>query len=97
MLGVEFDKSLTGFAGEVSRECEANGLLALTAGVHEACRLIPPLIVNDEDLDEGLAIFADAVKTVADRHGVSGEAKPHTTGRPAVLRGLTGGSSFDGA
>ena len=58
----------------------------------------PPLIVNDEDLDEGLAIFADAVKTVADRHGVSnGEAKPHTTGRPAVLRGLTGGSSFDGA
>ena len=54
-------KSLTGFAGQVSKECEANGLLALTAGVHEACRLIPPLIVNDEDLDEGLAIFADAV------------------------------------
>ena len=91
-------KSLTGFAGEVSKECEANGLLALTAGVHEACRLIPPLIVNDEDLDEGLSVFADAVKTVAERHGVSnGEAKPHTTGRPAVLRGLTGGSSFDGA
>ena len=44
------------------------------------------------------SIFADAVKTIADRHGVSnGEAKPHTTGRPAVLRGLTGGSSFDGA
>ena len=71
----------------------------MTAGVHEACRLIPPLIVNDEDLDEGLAIFADAVKTVADRHGVSnGDPKPpHTTGRPAVLRGLTTGSSFDGA
>ena len=49
-------------------------------------------------MDEGLSIFADAVRTVADRHGVSnGEAKPHTTGRPAVLRGLTGGSSFDGA
>ena len=32
MLGVEFDKSLSGFAGEVSKECEANGLLALTAG-----------------------------------------------------------------
>ena len=98
MLGVEFDRSLTGFAGEVSRECEANGLLALTAGVHEACRLIPPLIVNDEDLDEGLSIFADAVRTIADRHGVSnGAPKPHTTGRPAVLRGLTTGSSFDGA
>ena len=52
-----------------------------------------------QDLDEGLSIFADAVKTVADRHGVisNGEAKPHTTGRPAVLRGLTTGSSFDGA
>jgi len=98
MLGVEFDRSLKGFAGEVSKECEANGLLALTAGVHEACRLIPPLIVNDEDLDEGLAIFADAVKTVADRHGVSnGEPKPHTTGRRAVLRGRGGGWSFDGA
>ena len=50
-------------------------------------------------MDEGLSVFADAVKTVADRHGVagSGEPKPHTTGRPAVLRGLTGGSSFDGA
>ena len=35
MLGVEFDRSLTGFAGQVSRECEENGLLALTAGVHE--------------------------------------------------------------
>ena len=98
MLGVEFDRSLTGFAGEVSKECEAQGLLALTAGVHEACRLIPPLIISEEDLDEGLAIFVDAVKTVADRHGVSnGESKPHTTGRPAVLRGLTTGSSFDGA
>ena len=100
MLGVEFDKSLSGFAGQVSKECEAQGLLALTAGVHEACRLIPPLIVNDEDLDEGLAIFADAVKTIADQHGVAGSGEqqtPHTTGRPAVLRGLTGGSSFDGA
>ena len=100
MLGVEFDRSLKGFAGEVSKECEAQGLLALTAGVHEACRLIPPLIVNDEDLDEGLAIFADAVKTIADQHGVASAAdgpRPHTTGRPAVLRGLTTGSSFDGA
>ena len=99
MLGVEFDRSLKGFAGEVSKECEAQGLLALTAGVHEACRLIPPLVVSEEDLDEGLAIFADAVKTVADRHGVSNGEKqtPHTTGRPAVLRGLTTGSSFDGA
>ena len=62
--------------------------------------MIPPLIVNDEDLDEGLVIFADAVKTIADRHGVASTAdgpRPHTTGRPAVLRGLTGGSSFDGA
>ena len=55
------------------------------------------MIVSEADLDEGLSIFADAVKTIADRHGVSGEPKPHTTGRPAVLRGLTGGSSFDGA
>ena len=57
------------------------------------------MIVNDEDLDEGLDIFSDAVKTVADRHGVAGggDPKPHTTGRPAVLRGLTTGSSFDGA
>ena len=99
IMGVEFDKTLAGFAGQVSKECEENGLLAMTAGVHEACRLIPPLIVSEADLDEGLSVFADAVKTVAERHGVasSGEPKPHTTGRPAVLRGLTGGSSFDGA
>ena len=91
MLDVEFDTSLTGFAGDVSKECEARGLLALTAGVHEACRLIPPLIVNEADLDEGLGIIADAVRAVADKHGVaSADAYP-------VLRGRAGGSSFAGA
>ena len=63
------------------------------ARVTAAAKLFP-----GKDLDEGLSVFADAVKTIADRHSVgSGEPKPHTTGRPAVLRGLTGGSSFDGA
>jgi len=69
----------------------ARRLLALTAGVHETCRLIPPLIVNKTDLDEGLAIFADAVRVVAAKPGVgSADAYP-------VLRGRTGGSSFAGA
>ena len=41
------------------------GLLVETAGPEdEVVKLLPPLTVTDTELDQGLAILADAVQTV---------------------------------
>ena len=70
MLGIEFDPSLAGFAGDVTKACGDRGMLALTAGVHETVRLIPPLTIDEGDLAEGLSIFAESVEAVAAARGV---------------------------
>jgi diaminobutyrate-2-oxoglutarate transaminase len=56
--------------GELARKvCTAafeRGLLVETAGPNgEVAKLMPPLTISDEDLDEGLARFADAVGAIA--------------------------------
>ncbi|GGM49277.1 aspartate aminotransferase family protein [Longimycelium tulufanense] len=44
--------------------CE-RGLLLLTCGAHgQVVRMIPPLVVNVDQIDEALALWADAVATV---------------------------------
>jgi len=66
MLGIEFiaddgapDAQLV---NQVTAECEARGLLVLTCGSYgQVVRLIPPLIVTREQIDDGLTRFADAV------------------------------------
>jgi diaminobutyrate-2-oxoglutarate transaminase len=55
--------------GELARKvCTAafeRGLLVETAGPNgEVAKLMPPLTISDEDLDEGLARFADAVGAI---------------------------------
>ncbi|HEX5401856.1 MAG TPA: diaminobutyrate--2-oxoglutarate transaminase [Pseudonocardiaceae bacterium] len=55
--------------GEVARKvCTTafeRGLLVETAGPNgEVAKLMPPLTISDSDLDEGLAIFADAVGAI---------------------------------
>jgi 4-aminobutyrate aminotransferase len=69
MVGVEFtaadgtpDKTT---AKAVLHECLDNKLLLLTCGSYEnVIRWIPPLVVDESQLDDGLAIFADALRTV---------------------------------
>ncbi|MEX2374978.1 MAG: aminotransferase class III-fold pyridoxal phosphate-dependent enzyme [Dehalococcoidia bacterium] len=66
MLGIEFiteDGAPDGqLVNQVTAECEARGLLVLTCGSYgQVVRLIPPLIVTREQMDDGLARFADAV------------------------------------
>ena len=51
MLGIETDKP----AGEVAKDCLANGLLILTAKTK--LRLLPALNISDAELDEGLEIL----------------------------------------
>ena len=50
---------------KVSSAAFERGLLVETAGPEdEVVKLLPPLTVTDTELDQGLAILADAVQTV---------------------------------
>ncbi len=53
MLGIRLKK---GDAHDVLVKCAQRGLLVLTA--KDLVRLLPPLTITREDIDEGLAIFA---------------------------------------
>ena len=59
MLGV---KLKSGDAHEVLLECAKAGLLVLTA--KELIRFLPPLTITQEELDQGLDIFAHVLKTI---------------------------------
>jgi len=67
MVGIEFvrDDGITPdreFTGKVLRRCHAAGLLVLTAGTYgNVIRLLPPLVLPDRLLEEGLTILEDAV------------------------------------
>jgi diaminobutyrate-2-oxoglutarate transaminase len=51
-------------ADKVAAECFQRGLLLETAGPHnEVAKLMPALTITEEELNEGLEIFSDAVHT----------------------------------
>ncbi|SFB39183.1 4-aminobutyrate aminotransferase / (S)-3-amino-2-methylpropionate transaminase [Lentibacillus halodurans] len=55
----EPDQALT---GQVLKEARERGLVALKAGVHDnVVRLLMPLVITDEQLDEGLEILEEAI------------------------------------
>jgi 4-aminobutyrate aminotransferase len=69
MVGTEFtrngqpDKDTT---KAVQKACLERNLLLLTCGSYEnVIRWIPPLVVNAQQIDEGLTIFEDALHAVA--------------------------------
>ncbi|GLU46567.1 4-aminobutyrate--2-oxoglutarate transaminase [Nocardiopsis ansamitocini] len=46
---------------EVLKHCHANGLILLSAGTYgNVLRMLPPLVISDELLDEGLSVIEDA-------------------------------------
>ena len=47
------------------RACRERGLLLLTASVFETLRFIPPLTVSATEIDQALAVVADALREVA--------------------------------
>lgn len=69
MLGVEMRRggSPDGErAGKILKECEKRGLLMLRCGPYqEIVRWLPPLIVNEQQIDEALGIFEEALKATA--------------------------------
>jgi 4-aminobutyrate aminotransferase len=63
MVGVELvDKAVT---ERVCRTCLAAGVIVLSCGPDEnVLRLVPPLTITDEEIDVGLAVLCDAIRTV---------------------------------
>ena len=51
--------------GQVARACHQDGLLVLTCGTYgNVIRLLPPLVIGEELLAEGLDVLADAVRAL---------------------------------
>ena len=51
---------------EISRHAVAHGLILIRAGLYSNCvRLLPPLIISDEELQEGMDVLGRAVRHVA--------------------------------
>ncbi|WP_287900367.1 aminotransferase class III-fold pyridoxal phosphate-dependent enzyme [Arthrobacter sp.] len=67
MIGIEFgdDESLepsTERARAVTRHCHANGVLALTNGVHEnVIRLLPPVVIDPDLFRDGIQVIVDGI------------------------------------
>ena len=68
MIGSEFEidgkfKQAKPLVKEISHAAEERGLLLLSCGTYDSTiRWIPPLNVTEEQIDDGLNIFADALK-----------------------------------
>lgn len=61
MLGVEFEEGVK--AADVVAGAMAKGVLTLTAKTK--LRLLPPLIISDEQIEQGLAVLNDALNEIA--------------------------------
>ena len=68
MVGCEFvdqGRPATDLVKAIQQACLAQGLMLLTCGTHvNVIRWLPPLIVTSEQIDESVAIFASALRTV---------------------------------
>jgi acetylornithine/N-succinyldiaminopimelate aminotransferase len=62
LVGVEFDDSISGV--DVKHECLHRHLLITAIGAH-TIRMIPPLIINEEDCDKAFAIIKESVEALA--------------------------------
>eukprot|EP01013_Petalomonas_cantuscygni_P021519 TRINITY_DN4087_c0_g1_i1.p1 TRINITY_DN4087_c0_g1~~TRINITY_DN4087_c0_g1_i1.p1 ORF type:complete len:462 (-),score=88.59 TRINITY_DN4087_c0_g1_i1:468-1853(-) len=80
MLGMEFDATVVpkGFAGDLVTACAERGLIIMTAGSSETVRLLPPLILNDREMSEGLEIFSAAVRHMTDSIPAETRRSPKT-------------------
>lgn len=62
LVGVEFDDTISGV--EVKHECIHRHLLITAIGAH-IIRMIPPLIITQEDCDKAVAIIKEAVEALS--------------------------------
>jgi hypothetical protein len=50
-------------AGGVVEAARERGLIVITAGKGDVVRLVPPLIITDDDVDAAVSILADVLNT----------------------------------
>jgi 4-aminobutyrate aminotransferase/(S)-3-amino-2-methylpropionate transaminase len=66
MLAVEFTEQTPEIAGKVAKACHAAGVVVLTCGTYgNVIRLLPPLVIPDDLLAEGLDVLEQAILGVA--------------------------------
>ncbi|KAL9083127.1 MAG: hypothetical protein Q9165_008657 [Trypethelium subeluteriae] len=58
--------------------CRERGLLVITAGTN-TLRFVPPLVVSEEQIEEGMSILNEAIKVVFEKEGV--DNVPETDGQ----------------
>ena len=58
LVGVQLDVP----AGPLVATCRDAGLLVITAGAGDVLRLLPPLVVSAEEVDQAVDIIAEAMK-----------------------------------
>lgn len=66
MLGLELTQAYQGRAKELTRLAEAEGLLLLIAGP-DVVRVVPPLIVSDDEIDEALRRLRPALAALVEK------------------------------
>ena len=48
------------------KEAVANGVILIRAGVYSNCiRLLPPIVMTNEQLEEGLTVIENAIKKLS--------------------------------
>ena len=57
----------------VQNECLDRNLLTLTTSIFPVLRMIPALILTEEDVDEMLSVLKQAVKVVAEKIEATGQ------------------------
>ena len=56
---------------EVTKYCYEHGLITITAGSYSnVIRLLVPLVVSDEQMDEGLDVLESALQAVSEKKGL---------------------------
>jgi 4-aminobutyrate aminotransferase len=75
MVGLEFNHPAgSGFAGAVTAAAMEQGLLLLTTGWRETIRFIPPLVVSEQEMAQGLEMLGCAMdKVVREWKGAPGQ------------------------
>ena len=77
MLAVEFvrpgtDEPAPEVTAAIARHCHANGVLVLTCGTYgNVIRLLPPLVIGFDLLDDALAVLGEAITAAEARAGAT--------------------------
>lgn len=59
-----FGVCMVQMAGDVVKQARDQGLIVITAGKGDVVRLVPPLIITDDDVDLAVSILAGVINNL---------------------------------